>query len=150
MMKQTITVNIKGISSFAADAELRSVTDRAISSLRMLCDGTGRGSEFTGWLRLPDQAVNETAAVKACAARLRTLAPVTVVVCIGGSYLGARALTEALNDPFAPKEHTLLFAGHTLSEDYHAALLRYLDGTDYNIVVISKSGTTTEIGRAHV
>ncbi len=144
MMKQTITVNIKGISSFTAEAELRSVTDRAISSLRMLREGTGRGSEFTGWLRLPDQAVRETAAVKACAARLRAQAPVTVVVGIGGSYLGARALTEALNDPFAPQEHRLLFAGHTLSEDYHDALLKYLDGTAYNIVVISKSGTTTE------
>ena len=144
MMKQTITVNIKGISSFTAEAELRSVTDRAISSLRMLREGTGRGSEFTGWLRLPDQAVRETAAVKACAARLRAQAPVTVVVGIGGSYLGARALTEALNDPFAPQEHRLLFAGHTLSEDYHDALLKYLDGTAYNIMVIYKSGTTTE------
>jgi len=143
-MKQTISINIKGISSFADSSALNSIRARAIANLKTLREGTGRGNEFTGWLRLPDRAVSETTAVRACAARLRAQAPVTVVVGIGGSYLGSRALIEALNDPFAPKEHTLLFAGHTLSEDYHAALLRFLDGTEYNIVVISKSGTTTE------
>ncbi len=143
-MKSNISVNVNGISSFVGEEELNRLTICAIEHLATLRESRGRGSEFTGWLRLPDSVVNETAAVKACAARLRSQAPVTVVVGIGGSYLGARALTEALNDPFAPKEHTLLFAGHTLSEDYHAALLRFLDGTAYNIVVISKSGTTTE------
>ena len=143
-MKNNISVNVNGISSFVGEEELNRLTICAIEHLATLRESRGRGSEFTGWLRLPDSVVNETAAVKACAARLRSQAPVTVVVGIGGSYLGARALTEALNDPFAPKEHTLLFAGHTLSEDYHAALLRFLDGTAYNIVVISKSGTTTE------
>jgi glucose-6-phosphate isomerase len=118
--------------------------ESAKASLITLRAGKGRGNEFTGWLYLPDQAVNETGKVQACAARLRSQAPVTVVVGIGGSYLGARALTDALNDPFARQEHRLVFAGHTLSEDYHAALLKYLDSTSYNIVVISKSGTTTE------
>jgi glucose-6-phosphate isomerase len=143
-MKKELSVNVNGISSFVGTGDLENLSGPAISHLRALRDGTGRGSEFTGWLRLPDQVIDETAAVKGCAARLRAQAPVTVVVGIGGSYLGARALTEALNDPFAPQEHRLLFAGHTLSEDYHAALLRFLDGTAYNIVVISKSGTTTE------
>lgn len=143
-MKQTISVNIKGISSFSSETELNAVSEKAIGGLKTLREGTGRGNEFTGWLRLPDQAVNETAKVKACALRLRSQAPVTVVVGIGGSYLGARALVDALSDPFAPQTHRLVFAGHTLSEDYHASLLKYLDGTSYNIVVISKSGTTTE------
>ncbi len=143
-MKQAISVNIKGIGSFADISALDAIRDKAIVSLKTLREGTGRGSEFTGWLHLPDRTVNDTAAVKACAARLRSQASVSVIVGIGGSYLGARALTEALNDPFAPQEHRLLFAGHTLSEDYHSALLRFLDGTAYNIVVISKSGTTTE------
>lgn len=143
-MKKELYVNANGINSFVGAGDLENLSASAIGHLKALREGTGRGSEFTGWLRLPDRAAGETAAVKSCAARLRAQAPVTVVVGIGGSYLGARALTEALNDPFAPQEHRLLFAGHTLSEDYHAALLKFLDGTAYNIVVISKSGTTTE------
>ena len=143
-MNKKLSVNVEGISSFVAKEELNGLSTSAVENLKALREGRGRGSEFTGWLRLPDKTDSETGSVLACARRLRTQAPVTVVVGIGGSYLGARALTEALNDPFAPQEHRLLFAGHTLSEDYHAALLRYLDTTAYNIVVISKSGTTTE------
>lgn len=143
-MEKKLTVSIKGINTFVNASELKELSDSAIKDLKALRDGTGRGSDFRGWLHLPDKAVKETEAVKACAARLRAQAPVTVVVGIGGSYLGSKALTEALNDPFATREHTLLFAGQTLSEDYQAAMLRYLDKTLYNIVVISKSGTTTE------
>jgi len=143
-MEKNLTVSINGIRSFIKDSELKKLTDIAINDLRALREGTGRGSDFTGWLHLPDVASEKTGAIRACAERLRAQAPVTVIVGIGGSYLGARALTEALNDPFAKREHTLLFAGQTLSEDYHAAMLRYLDKTPYNIVVISKSGTTTE------
>lgn len=143
-MKNNLSVRIESIGSFIHSDELTACMESAITNLITLREGKGRGNEFTGWLRLPDQAVNETGKVNACASRLRSQAPVTVVVGIGGSYLGARALTDALNDPFAPQTHRLVFAGHTLSEDYHAALLKYLDGTSYNIVVISKSGTTTE------
>jgi len=143
-MKNKLSVRIESIGSFIRNDELASCMESARTSLNTLREGKGRGSEFTGWLHLPDQVVNNMEKVKACAARLRSLAPVTVVVGIGGSYLGAKALTEALSDPFARHEHKLVFAGHTLSEDYHAALLKYLDSTPYNIVVISKSGTTTE------
>lgn len=143
-MKNKLSVRIEGIGSFISSDELAACIESANHSLSSLREGTGRGNEFTGWLHLPDQAVNETGKVRACAARLQSQAPVTVVVGIGGSYLGARALTDALNDPFARPAHRLVFAGHTLSEDYHASLLKFLDSTQYNIVVISKSGTTTE------
>jgi glucose-6-phosphate isomerase len=143
-MEKNLTVSISGIRSFIDDSELNKLTDTAIKDLKALREGTGKGSEFTGWLYLPDNVAEKTEAIRASAARLRAQAPVTVVVGIGGSYLGAKALTEALHDPFTNREHILLFAGQTLSEDYHAALLRYLDKTLYNIVVISKSGTTTE------
>jgi glucose-6-phosphate isomerase len=143
-MKKNITISLDGVRSFINDSELNELTNSAINDLKVLRSGTGRGNDFTGWLHLPDKAVEKTKAIKACAARLSAQAPVTVIVGIGGSYLGAKALTEALNDPFANRGHTLLFAGQTLSEDYHAAMLRYLDKTLYNIVVISKSGTTTE------
>ena len=143
-MKDNITVNIGSISQFIDPGLFRELLSASVLNLKTLREGTGRGSEFTGWLHLPDQTVTATEGVRSCALRLRSQAPVTVVVGIGGSYLGAKALTEALSDPFATDEHRLLFAGHTLSEDYHASLLRFLDSTPYNIVVISKSGTTTE------
>ncbi len=143
-MKSDISVKTNGISSFIRTEDIALYTERAKTSLITLREGKGLGNQFTGWLRLPDRTVEETEGIKRCAARLRSQAPVTVVVGIGGSYLGAKALTEALSDPFSEHEHTLLFAGHTLSEDYHASLLRYLDHTSYNILVISKSGTTTE------
>jgi glucose-6-phosphate isomerase len=143
-MKSDISVTTNSISSFVRTEDIALYIERAKASLITLREGKGRGNQFTGWLRLPDRAVSETEGIKRCAARLRSQAPVTVVVGIGGSYLGTRALTEALTDPFSEHEHTLLFAGHTLSEDYHASLLRYLDHTTYNILVISKSGTTTE------
>ncbi|MFN2314763.1 MAG: glucose-6-phosphate isomerase, partial [Bacteroidales bacterium] len=140
----TISLSINSIGSFIDKSELNKVQTQALEHLRILREGRGRGSEFTGWLHLPDKTVSETDGVKRCATRLRAQAPVTVVVGIGGSYLGAKALTEALRDPFGRQEHALVFAGHTLSEDYHASLLKFLDATLYNIVVISKSGTTTE------
>jgi glucose-6-phosphate isomerase len=143
-MKNSISVSIRSIGSFVKADELTTYMESAKTNLLTLREGKGRGSEFTGWLHLPDKTVAATAGIKSCAARLRSQAPVTVVVGIGGSYLGAKALTEALKDPFGIQEHTLVFAGHTLSEDYHAALLKFLDTTLYNIVVISKSGTTTE------
>jgi glucose-6-phosphate isomerase len=143
-MNNIISVTIKDIGLFVNTDELTTFMESAKTSLIALREGRGRGNEFTGWLRLPDKTVSETEGIRKCAARLRSQAPVTVVVGIGGSYLGAKALTEALRDPFGKQEHTLVFAGHTLSEDYHAALLRFLDSTLYNIVVISKSGTTTE------
>ncbi len=143
-MKSNISVTIKDIGSFVNTDELNGNMERAKTSLIALREGNGRGNEFTGWLHLPDETVSQTDGIKRCAERLRAQAPVTVIAGIGGSYLGAKALTEALRDPFGQQEHTLVFAGHTLSEDYHASLLGFLDTTSYNIVVISKSGTTTE------
>ncbi|HUW91633.1 MAG TPA: glucose-6-phosphate isomerase [Bacteroidales bacterium] len=143
-MKSSITLNVHGITSFADADKLNALAGEAAVHLRSLRDGTGRGNDFLGWLNLPETARLSTGKIMACANRLRSQAPVTVVIGIGGSYLGAKALIDALSDPFAHPGHRIIFAGHTLSEDYHAALLRHLDGIDYNIVVISKSGTTTE------
>ncbi len=143
-MENNISVRINGIGSFVNIDELNRLKTSAVEQLRILREGKGPGNEFTGWLRLPDGMLSQTDAIRSCAARLRAQAPVTVVVGIGGSYLGSKALIEALKDPFGHEEHMVLFAGQTLSEDYHAALLRFLDTTLYNIVVISKSGTTTE------
>jgi glucose-6-phosphate isomerase len=115
----------------------------------VLVNRTGKGNDFLGWLDLP---VGDTGLliprIMEDAARIRSMAKVFVVIGIGGSYLGSRAVIEALSDPFAalhPEEGChVVFAGENLSEDYHARLLRLLDTTDYAVAVISKSGTTTE------
>ena len=143
-MKQNISVSINSISSFINTNDLKNLKVSALSNLKILKKGTGKGSDFTGWLRLPDEIPALAGKVKSCAARLQLQAPVTVVLGIGGSYLGAKALLDALADPFKPQGHRIIFAGQSLSEDYHASLLRFLEDTVYNIVVISKSGTTTE------
>jgi len=111
---------------------------------------TGKGNDFLGWLNLPDEVtpilLDE---INAVAQKLSALSKVIVVVGIGGSYLGARAVIEALQHPFKsllPNEKTplVLFAGNSMGEDYHKGLMDVLDIKDYTVIVISKSGTTTE------
>lgn len=113
-------------------------------------DRTGRGNDFLGWTDLPS-AIDEALIrkIEDAAARFREKSEVSVVVGIGGSYLGARAVTEALSPHFnllkkKAGNPILLFAGNNISEDYLAELLQVLDEKDYTITVISKSGTTTE------
>jgi len=86
-MKNDISVKTNGISSFVRAEEIAPYIERAKSSLLTLREGKGRGTQFTGWLRLPDRVVSETEGIKRCAVRLCSQAPVTVVVGIGGSYL---------------------------------------------------------------
>jgi len=86
--------------------------------------------------------------VKDCADRLAGLSEVVVVTGIGGSYLGARAVIDALNHQFAAllpgKAPLILYAGQNIGEDYLTELLEVLEQKEYSIIVISKSGTTTE------
>jgi glucose-6-phosphate isomerase len=86
--------------------------------------------------------------IEKTARHLRSVSDTTVVIGIGGSYLGARAVIEALSHSFAPlqktKHHDIIFAGQNIDEDYMSDLLEILDGRDYSIIAISKSGTTTE------
>ncbi len=113
---------------------------------RTLEDGSGPGAGMTGWLDLPIRMKAGLAVIEEAAAGLRER-EVVVVVGIGGSYLGARAVIDALGSPFDPAPK-VLFAGHNLDAGYHGALLERLSGADYAVNVISKSGTTTEPGCA--
>ena len=115
-----------------------------------LVSKTGKGNDFLGWLDLPETALPaQLAEINRTAKQLASLAEVVVVVGIGGSYLGARAVIEALQHPFKallPNNKTplVLFAGNSMGEDYHHALIDVLDSKDYAVIVVSKSGTTTE------
>jgi glucose-6-phosphate isomerase len=111
---------------------------------------SGKGNDFLGWLELPSQSDSRLIErILLDAADMQEKAELFVVIGIGGSYLGARAIIEALSNPFhlldtGRRKPVILYAGHHIGEDYHAELLRLLDRYDYALTVISKSGTTTE------
>jgi glucose-6-phosphate isomerase len=109
---------------------------------RKVASGGGRGSDFLGWVDPAGMVTDaEHAAIKSLADDIRNHSEALVVIGIGGSYLGARAVIEALSDGDGPE---IIFVGNSLSADYHEKTLRRLDGKKYSINVISKSGTTTE------
>jgi len=117
---------------------------------RALFNGTGKGSDFLGWTTLPS-SVSETelADYEATASKLTAKnIDIFVVIGIGGSYLGAKAVVDALSDSFAHlkerKNPFILFAGQNICEDYLFELRELLKNKEYAMAVISKSGTTTE------
>ncbi len=125
--------------------KLQSIGKRDIEIFSRLQEGTGLGNDFLGWLHLPqDLSEDIVVAIENTAQRLQKIAEKIVVVGIGGSYLGARAVISALQTNFVTPKHEVIYAGNHLSQDYMVDLLHLLDTTDYAIIVISKSGTTTE------
>ena len=120
------------------------------NAYEQLVSRSGAGNDFLGWLDLPEATgSSEIADVKRVAERLRQQSEVVVVIGIGGSYLGARAVIEALQSHFRALEPNanaplVVFAGNNISEDYLFDLQNILDKKEYSLIVISKSGTTTE------
>jgi glucose-6-phosphate isomerase len=106
----------------------------------------GEGSEFTGWLNLPSSVKQtEIDEIKLVAKKFEKAVDYAVVIGIGGSYLGAKAVISALEPEFTnTKSPKILFAGINLDQDYLHNLLQFLDDNNYGIIVISKSGTTIE------
>ncbi len=128
--------------------QIQSYESTIASTYHTIFSGTGAGNDFLGWVNLPsniDEAL--VADIEQTAQRLRQKSDLFVVVGIGGSYLGARAVIEALQNHFAAlagEKPFIVYAGHNMSEDYLSELLAVLDKKDYSLAVISKSGTTTE------
>ena len=124
--------------------------DKVNEARKGLEEGTVPGNDFLGWLHLPSSITPEfIGEVKAVADDLRAKAEVIVVAGIGGSYLGAKAVIEGLQNSFAwlvkdDKTPAVVFAGNNIGEDYLCELTDYLKGKTFAIINISKSGTTTE------
>lgn len=136
---------------FFAEKQYEANKDRAVEAMTTLENGTGAGSDFLGWLHLPSEIpASLLASINKTAERLREKCDYVVCVGIGGSYLGAKAVISALSDNFAdfyapkPKNPKILYAGQNISEEYTAELEKLLEGQKFGIIVISKSGTTTE------
>ena len=129
--------------------EIKQVEEKSIQALKTLRDKTGKGNDFLGWIDLPKQIQEaDIEKINKIAERVRQNSEVFVVAGIGGSYLGARMVIEALKHNFDTlldrKYPAIVYAGNTMNEDYLADLMEVLDKKDYSLAVISKSGTTTE------
>lgn len=142
------------VSNFAAfgdaidQSKVDALKDKALQAVQTLENGNGEGSDFLGWLHLPSSITEaELADIHATAQMLRSECEYVVAIGIGGSYLGAKAVIEALSDSFdayKPGKCKVLFAGNNIGEDYLADLMGLLKDRKFGIIVISKSGTTTE------
>jgi len=145
-----IHLDISNALSFLPGGSLEAMEPVVGEAHDRLLSGSGPGSDFLGWIRLPsrtDPALLHR--IREEAMRIRELADIFVVTGIGGSYLGARAVLEALDPAFpevrkGEKIPRILYAGENLSSDYHSALMELLDRHSVAVAVISKSGTTTE------
>lgn len=147
-MKQ-IELSIKNAIGAISIKDVEALKPVALQSLAKLTDKSGLGNDFLGWVKLPTETQSALLDdINATAAALRAECDTIVVIGIGGSYLGAKAVIEALSDSFAAYRHDvaphILFAGQNIGEDYLYELSDYLKNKKFGIIVISKSGTTTE------
>ena len=148
---KTPQLNIEDAIYFAGVEKYSSLRPEAEEAITKINHGTGAGNDFLGWVKLPSSiSAQELADIKSAAADLRADNDYVISIGIGGSYLGAKAVIEALSNAFAPympqqaNQPRVLFAGQNIGQDYLAELLKLLQGKKFGIIVISKSGTTTE------
>ena len=151
---KNISLDISKAISFLNEYALESLEPQVKSAQTALEAETCLGNDFLGWLHLPSSVtVEEIAKIKTTAEVLRENCDTIVVAGIGGSYLGARAVIEALGNSFDwlltdRKNPVILFAGNNISEDYLAELCELLKTKKFGVINISKSGTTTETALA--
>lgn len=145
-----ISTNLKHIKNFINDDQLLHFNNKIEDTFNTIYNRSGAGNDFLGWTTLPSEMTEEFIKdIKDQAEMLRKKSEIFVVVGIGGSYLGARAVIEALSHQFSALINKagntqVVYAGHNMSEEYLVELLELLDAKDYSMAVISKSGTTTE------
>ena len=147
---EKIRLDITKALSFLDPGTLEAYAPQVAAAQTALEQGTCPGNDFLGWLHLPSSITPEFLnEVQAVADTLRSQCDYVVVAGIGGSYLGARAIIEALGNSFSwlvrdDRNPVILFAGNNIGEDYLYELTTYLKGKRFGVINISKSGTTTE------
>ena len=144
-----IKVNVKDVLATVSTETIKSYDKTGAEALDKLHNGTGAGNDFLGWVNLPSTTpASLIEDIENVAKSLRENCEVVVAIGIGGSYLGAKAVIEALSDSFAAYRQDgapkVLFAGQNIGEDYLYELQEFLKDKKFGIIVISKSGTTTE------
>ena len=145
-----INVDISNVWGQLSLPDLLAAEKEVFAAHQTLTEATGEGSDFLGWLELPvEEETEEITRIRAAAQKIREDSDVFVVIGIGGSYLGPRAAIELMQGPNynmgkGKGNPQIYFAGNTLSTRAWNELVRLLEGKDFSIAIISKSGTTTE------
>ncbi|MCW7480205.1 glucose-6-phosphate isomerase [Leptospira kanakyensis] len=145
-----LKISDRFVKSFLPETLLQKELGNAEKARQTLIQKTGLGNEYLGWVDLPGQTSSEELQkLRLAAETIQAHSQYLVVVGIGGSYLGARAVIEALTPEFGGHEShkksvKIIYAGHHLDADYHSRLLAFLENKEFSVNVISKSGTTTE------
>ena len=149
-MDSMITVDISNVWGEISLGNLLVLEKEVFDAHQMLTEGTGDGSDYLGWMKLPVRTpTEEMKRIRTAAEKIREESDACVVVGIGGSYLGPRAAIELLQGPNhnmgkGRGNPQIYFAGNNLSTRHWNELCRLLEGKDFSVIVISKSGTTTE------
>lgn len=140
-----IAIDYNNVLPFIALDEIMSMADKTEKCRKILLEKTGKGNDFVDWVKWPVTMSNEEVEkIVACSKRLQKLGKYLIVIGIGGSYLGAKAGLSMLRKYYENNEYQAIFAGNTFSADRTYELLEFLKDKDFSVVVISKSGTTTE------
>ena len=150
-MKLTLT----NATSFLQAEALELLEKQTVAANALLENGQGAGNDYIGWVTLPSSITKEQLDdIQNTANLLREKCEVVIVAGIGGSYLGARAVNDALASAFDAyqaadrKNPYVVYAGNNIGEDYLAELMEFIDDKQFGIINISKSGTTTETALA--
>lgn len=145
----SLKLNSKYVKGFVTDEEIYSYQEKITKAHNDLHGKTGAGNDFTGWVDLPvDYDKDEFARIKVAAEKIKNNSDILIVIGIGGSYLGARAVIEFVKsqnyNDLRKGTPAIYYAGNSISPSYLNELLEICDGKDFSVNVISKSGTTTE------
>ncbi|MBU3160898.1 glucose-6-phosphate isomerase [Clostridium frigoris] len=151
-MKKILSLDLSKTVPYLKEHEISYFQPMVSTAHKMLAEKTGAGNDFLGWIDLPvNYDKTEFARIKKAAEKIKGNSEILIVIGIGGSYLGARAAIETLCHSFhnslssdKRKSPLVFFAGNNISSTYMADLIDVIEGKDFSINVISKSGTTTE------
>lgn len=151
-MTNKLSIDLKNTKPFLNENEVTSLQPFVAAAHELLHNGTGEGSDFLGWVDLPvNYDKEEFVRIKKAAEKIKSDSDVLIVIGIGGSYLGARAVIEGLSHTFSAsigkevrKTPQIFYCGNSISSTYLADLIEAVKDKDISVNVISKSGTTTE------
>jgi len=147
---EKLQINIDNVLGFISEEEIYKYKKEIVNHIKAIHEKTGKGADFLGWVDLPSKVKHEEIEkIEKIAKSLKDKIEILIVIGIGGSYLGAKSVIDALSTNFRHLQKNseypiVLYAGQNMSEDYLFELVEMLDDRQFGIVVISKSGTTTE------
>lgn len=142
---KNVTIDYTNVLKFISEKEILSYEESCQEAVNKLLNKTGKGNDFVGWVNFPTEiAEDEIARIKEAKNKIYKNGSCLVVVGIGGSYLGAKAVIEALNGYFRNNDFNIIFVGNNMSSQYMKEVTEYLKTVDFSVNVISKSGKTLE------